>query len=202
MPSWWRNASSGEKLIASLTAIVIVVGVPTAIVALRSPELASTPLPKSKTLAGGGGGKSDCAQLPAYVDELPQTNESNGVKLGLVSIGGKKDPHGLQFEIDAEAAEKQTITSTYAIPKCAHAFTAAIGNDDNQQESEWENTALLYQVSVDGRRVAEGHVHGRVAESPLTVNVTGHRTLELTISVLGGCCDPHQSVDWAEPVFT
>ena len=132
---------------------------------------------------------------PVYLDTIPQTGGGT-VTPGEVSISGRKYKHGLQFEVGVGV----NVEADYSIPSNANTFSAVIGNDDNQTNSVWEEIPLLYEVLVDQRRVASGHAKAHLHDQPLHAEVTGHSTLTLKVTDVGGELGSTKA-DWGDPAF-
>jgi NPCBM/NEW2 domain-containing protein len=72
-----------------------------------------------------------------------------------------------------------------------------IGNDDNQKNALWADIQLLYEVLVDGRRVAVGDVRGNQHDLPLHAEVVGGSSITLRITNVGDAGGA-TSADWAD----
>lgn len=133
---------------------------------------------------------------PIYLDTQTQLG-GDDIGRGVVSIDGRTYPHGLQFSV---GWADDTREASYAIPGRARTFSAVIGNDDDHTNSLWQGITLLYEVYVDGRKVAVGHARGVTHDPPLHVNVTGGSTLQLQVineyDSFGGT-----DADWGNPMF-
>lgn len=133
---------------------------------------------------------------PTYLDTLPETT-GDDVTPGQVSIGGRSYEHGVQFDV---SWAKDIVEADYSIPRGARTFSVAIGNDDDQPNESWYGIPLLYEVLVDGRRVATGHARGRAHDPPLHADVTGGSTLALRVTNIGDQFGG-TNADWANPRF-
>jgi hypothetical protein len=127
---------------------------------------------------------------------MPETT-GDTVTPGQVSIGGHAYQHGLQFIVTSIL---NVVSASYAIPRGARTFSLVIGNDDNQPNQLWSSISLLYEVFVDGRRIATGHARGTAHDPPLTAAVADGSTIMLQVTNVGDS-GGGTNADWADPVF-
>jgi NPCBM/NEW2 domain len=203
MPSWWSNARPGERLIASLTVIAIAVGVPTAVLALRSLEVEPKPIPTNTTPAAGGkkekdyGNGSSGPPKAAYLRTLkPGGDRPTG---GYIRLDGRPYPNSIFYESTetpstAEKCEHLPTpcrATSYMLEGHYETFTATFGITKFEGEipGKWH-----WQVYADGEVAQEGMVPAGVTEV-LNVPLKKAEILELVIS--GGVFQEHTFI-WGD----
>jgi NPCBM/NEW2 domain len=190
----WRKfweAASGLGGIAAVITLLIYFGHSGSSPGPGAPPTGNPSTSTSSTTKTTGG-----LSHKVYLDTLPET-AGDSVTPGQVSIGGHTYQHGLQFNVTLVFTP---VAASYSIPSGARAFSVVIGNDDNQPNSLWDGISLLYEVFVDGHRVATGHARGNVHDPPLRANVASGSTITLQVTNENGAFGG-TNADWANPVF-
>lgn len=159
----------------------------------QSSGTSSSTSPKQKPLAST---TPPALSRAVYLDTVTETTGAQVIP-GQVSIGGRTYQHGIQFNV---GFVESTVEADYSIPQRARTFSVAIGNDDNQPNQIWAGIPLLYEVFVNGRRVATGHARGSTHDRPLHANVAGGSTIALKVTNIGDA-GGGTNADWADPVF-
>jgi NPCBM/NEW2 domain-containing protein len=192
---WWRNPSWWQVVLAVI-AIVVALGAALGIIHATSSS-SPTGASDGTAISTPTTPSSSPPFQPVYLDTVPETG-GNDVTPGLVSIAGTTYQHGVQMEVGSVITSEE---ASYSIPSGARSFSTIIGNDDNQPSETWDGISVLFEVFVDGRRVADGHARGKLHDPALNADVSGASTLTLKASNIndgiGGVL-----LDWANPKFS
>jgi NPCBM/NEW2 domain len=190
--SWFRDLPAWLQVVIGLISLVAIVaggGGVAHVVDSNSTPKSSTPPPTTST-------QTTPKAHPVFLDTLTQASGGE-VTPGQVSISRRTYQHGLQFEV---SLPEDVVEASYTIPTGARTFSAAVGNDDNQPNSLWMGIPLLFEVFVDGRRVATGHARGETHDPALSASVVGGSTVTLKVTNVGDAGGATRA-DWGDPLL-
>lgn len=192
---WWREAKGGEKILAVLAVLTLLIGVPAAVRALGSssdqasagggPGAGTTP---GETVAAGGEGQGG-SRPPVFLEQLHPSG-GDTPELGDAELDGRSFPHSVFYEEIGEPSpsgpceEIDNCRATfYELDGGYETFTASFGLYAHGSSAAGLLPTAEWKVGTDGKVLDRGRVVANKPPEAVSAEVGGAQVLELQVEV-------------------